>query len=42
VDRIETDFPPKHAALRDDVHMLGALVGEMLREQGAGARVMFG
>jgi phosphoenolpyruvate carboxylase len=34
VDRIETDFPPKHAALRDDVHMLGALVGEMLREQG--------
>ena len=34
MDRIETDFPPKHAALRDDVHMLGALVGEMLREQG--------
>ena len=34
MDRTDTDFPPKHAALRDDVHMLGALVGEMLREQG--------
>lgn len=34
MDRTETDFPLKHAALRDDVHMLGALVGEMLREQG--------
>jgi phosphoenolpyruvate carboxylase len=34
VDRTEIEFPPKHAALRDDVHMLGALVGEMLRDQG--------
>lgn len=32
--RTEIEFPPKHAALRDDVHMLGALVGEVLREQG--------
>lgn len=28
------DFPPKDAPLRDDVSSLGALVGEMLREQG--------
>lgn len=27
-------FPAKHAALRDDVHLLGELVGEILREQG--------
>jgi phosphoenolpyruvate carboxylase len=27
-------FPAKDAALREDVHTLGALVGEMLREQG--------
>ena len=27
-------FPLKDAALRDDVHSLGALVGEVLREQG--------
>ena len=27
-------FPLKDAALRDDVHTLGALVGEVLREQG--------
>ncbi len=27
-------FPLKDAALRDDVHMLGELVGEVLREQG--------
>ncbi len=26
-------FPPKDAALRDDVHLLGNLVGEMLRDQ---------
>lgn len=32
--RTEIEFPPKHAALRDDVHMLGSLVGEVLREQG--------
>ena len=34
MDRTEIEFPPKHAALRDDVHMLGALVGEVLRDQG--------
>lgn len=34
MSRPDIEFPPKHAALRDDVHMLGALVGEVLREQG--------
>jgi phosphoenolpyruvate carboxylase len=34
VDRNEIEFPAKHAALRDDVHMLGALVGDVLRDQG--------
>ncbi len=32
--RTEIHFPPKHAALREDVHALGELIGEMLREQG--------
>ncbi len=32
--RTEIQFPPEHAALRDDVHMLGELVGQILREQG--------
>jgi phosphoenolpyruvate carboxylase len=32
--RSDIHFPPKHEALRDDVHALGALVGEILREQG--------
>src|SRR5256886_16737520 len=27
-------FPPKHEPLREDVHALGALMGEILREQG--------
>jgi phosphoenolpyruvate carboxylase len=27
-------FPPKDAELREDVHMLGTLVGEVIREQG--------
>jgi phosphoenolpyruvate carboxylase len=31
--RDEIHFPPRHAALREDVHALGALVGEVLREQ---------
>jgi phosphoenolpyruvate carboxylase len=30
-------FPPKHAALREDVHDLGVLVGDVLREQGGDA-----
>ena len=34
MDRTEIEFPPRHAALRDDVHMLGGLVGEVLRDQG--------
>ena len=34
VDRSDIHFPPKHEPLRDDVHALGALVGEILREQG--------
>jgi phosphoenolpyruvate carboxylase len=35
--RHEIQFPPKDAALRDDVHDLGALVGEVLQEQGGAA-----
>lgn len=34
VNRTEIQFPPKHAALREDVHLLGSLVGEVLRDQG--------
>jgi phosphoenolpyruvate carboxylase len=34
VDRDQIKFPPRHLALREDVHQLGVLVGEMLREQG--------
>jgi phosphoenolpyruvate carboxylase len=37
VKRTEIEFPEKHAALRDDVHMLGELVGEVLRDQGGEA-----
>lgn len=31
--RENIDFPPQHEPLRDDVSLLGGLVGEMLREQ---------
>ncbi|HET7756318.1 MAG TPA: phosphoenolpyruvate carboxylase, partial [Steroidobacteraceae bacterium] len=34
VDRADIHFPPKHEPLRDDVRALGALIGEILREQG--------
>ena len=34
MNRSDIHFPPKHEPLRDDVHALGALVGEILREQG--------
>jgi len=34
VSRSDIHFPPKHEALREDVHALGALIGEILREQG--------
>ena len=34
MNRSDIHFPPKHVPLRDDVHALGALVGEILREQG--------
>jgi phosphoenolpyruvate carboxylase len=32
--RTDIHFPAKHEPLREDVHTLGALIGEMLREQG--------
>ncbi len=32
--RQNIQFPAKDAALREDVHALGGLVGEILREQG--------
>jgi phosphoenolpyruvate carboxylase len=34
LNRSDIHFPPKHEPLRDDVHALGALVGEILAEQG--------
>jgi phosphoenolpyruvate carboxylase len=34
LNRSDIHFPSKHEPLRDDVHALGALVGEILREQG--------
>lgn len=34
MDRDQIQFPDKHLALREDVHQLGALVGDVLREQG--------
>lgn len=35
--RSEIHFPAHHEALRDDVHALGGLIGEILREQGGDA-----
>jgi phosphoenolpyruvate carboxylase len=35
--RQDIHFPSKDAELREDVHMLGALVGEVIREQGGDA-----
>jgi phosphoenolpyruvate carboxylase len=37
VHRDQIKFPAKHLALREDVHQLGALVGDILREQGGDA-----
>ncbi len=37
VKRDDIQFPEKHSALRDDVHVLGALVGDVLKEQGGDA-----
>jgi phosphoenolpyruvate carboxylase len=37
VRRDDIQFPAKHTALRDDVHVLGALVGDVLKEQGGDA-----
>ena len=34
--RQSIQFPLKDAALRDDVHAMGALIGEMFRDQGGG------
>ncbi|MGI9247110.1 MAG: phosphoenolpyruvate carboxylase [Steroidobacteraceae bacterium] len=35
--RKDINFDPKDTALRDDVHTLGALVGEMVHDQGGEA-----
>jgi phosphoenolpyruvate carboxylase len=35
--RSDISFPQKDAELREDVHMLGALVGEVIRDQGGSA-----
>ena len=35
--RQQIHFPPKHEALREDVHALGELIGSVLREQGGAA-----
>ena len=32
MQRSDIHFPPKHEPLRDDVHALGALIGEILRD----------
>src|SRR5688572_15046656 len=37
VKRDDIKFPAKHSALRDDVHVLGALVGDVLKDQGGEA-----
>ncbi|MEZ5500117.1 MAG: phosphoenolpyruvate carboxylase [Steroidobacteraceae bacterium] len=37
MNREQIQFPPQHAALRDDVHLLGGMVGEIVREQGGDA-----
>ncbi len=37
VKRDDIQFPAKHSALRDDVHVLGALVGDVLKDQGGEA-----
>jgi phosphoenolpyruvate carboxylase len=34
LNRSDIHFPAKHEPLRDDVHALGAMVGQILREQG--------
>jgi len=34
LNRSDIHFPPKHEPLRDDVHALGAMIGDILREQG--------
>ena len=37
MSRTDIQFPPEHAALKEDVHALGELIGEILREQGGQA-----
>jgi len=34
MNRDDLHFPPHHSPLREDIHTLGALVGDLLREQG--------
>ena len=37
MNRRDIQFPPEHSALRADVHALGELIGQVLREQGGEA-----
>ncbi|EQD78167.1 hypothetical protein B1B_00869, partial [mine drainage metagenome] len=37
MNRSDIQFPPEHSALRADVHTLGELIGQVLREQGGEA-----
>lgn len=34
VNRDDIHFPPRHTPLREDIHALGGILGEVLREQG--------
>jgi phosphoenolpyruvate carboxylase len=34
MNREDIQFPPRHTPLREDIHVLGELMGEVLREQG--------
>jgi phosphoenolpyruvate carboxylase len=37
VNREDRHFPPRHLPLREDIHALGEMMGELLREQGGQA-----
>jgi len=37
VNREDRHFPPRHLPLREDIHTLGEMMGELLREQGGQA-----
>ena len=34
MNREDIHFPPRHSPLREDIHALGSLLGEVLKEQG--------